>query len=207
MPRGHRGDAPRSACSQVLSLFQRPGASRNRAEAARAALEQRSPNEPPLSLEVARLGSAALTAVSGELGTARWGAPEFQCGGSSRCGRAGVARRFVAHQRTSEEDNVFKHNLTRFWPTAGLAILAAAVVLIAAGFAAAAQARFALQVPFCAPTETVCNTLEPGVAPKQAPAAKPARRQVPFCAPTETVCNTLEPGVSPKQAAGPVAHA
>ena len=63
---------------------------------------------------------------------------------------------------------MFKHNVTRFWPTGGLVILAASVVLIAAGFAAAAQARSARQVPFCAPTETVCNTLELGVSPKQA---------------------------------------
>ena len=118
----------------------------------------------------------------------------------------GVARRFVAHQRMSEEDKMFKHNVTRFWLTAGLVILAAGLVLGAAGFPAAAHVKPALPgVPFCAPTETVCNTLMPGGSPA-AVSAKPARRQVPFCAPTETVCNTLMPGGSPARAAGPVAH-
>jgi hypothetical protein len=94
----------------------------------------------------------------------------------------GVARRFVAHQRMSEEDKMFKHNVTRFWLTAGLVILAAGLVILAAGLVLVAAGFPA------------------------AAHVKPALPGVPFCAPTETVCNTLMPGGSPARAAGPVAH-
>jgi hypothetical protein len=94
---------------------------------------------------------------------------------------------------------MYKHDLTRFWLTAGLVIAAASFP------AGAAATPLPHQVPFCAPTATVCNTLEPGVSPSTA-AAKPARQRVPFCAPTATVCNTLEPAAAPKRTAAPTAH-
>jgi hypothetical protein len=51
---------------------------------------------------------------------------------------------------------MFKHNVTRLWLTAGL-------VVVAAGFPSAAQAKSAPHPPqpYCPPPATVCNTLVP----------------------------------------------
>ena len=83
--------------------------------------------------------------------------------------------------------------------------LAIGCVIAVVALPAVAQAKSNGVARFCAPTATVCNTLQPGPATKlhrscsraasrcRTHRPRPATRTAPFCAPTATVCDTLVP--------------
>jgi hypothetical protein len=86
-------------------------------------------------------------------------------------------------------------------------LLATGCMIAAATVPAVAQAKPNGQFRFCAPTATVCNTLQPQPASStnlgricsraasscETLRPRPATRTTPFCAPTATVCDTLVP--------------